>query len=80
MLQSRDIYCQQIEQIFTRWYKRSFKDPQNGSMLSTGALSQHESYDIPGTVRGYLTKNAKPQELQELLRLTDQLLLEEGLI
>jgi DNA repair protein SbcD/Mre11 len=79
-LQSRETYCQQIERIFPRWYERSFHDPSTGNTIAMGGLDFRHVRDVSGTVREYISANAKPQEREDLLQLAEQLLQEEGLV
>ncbi len=80
-IQDRERYCREIEAIFPRWYDRVLKDTRNG-VVTEASLTFQQTHDVAGTVRHYLQTalaNRSEAERAELLRLTEELLVEEGL-
>jgi len=79
--QDRERYCQEIEAIFPRWYDRVLKDTHSGA-VTEASLTFQQTHDVVGTVRHYLQivlADRNESERAELLRLTEQLFVEEGL-
>jgi hypothetical protein len=79
--QDRERYCREIEAVFPHWYDRVLKDTRSG-VVTEASLTFQQTHDVVGTVRHYLqTVLADRNELEraELLRLTEQLFVEEGL-
>lgn len=80
--QNRERYCQEIEAIFPRWYDRVLKDTHSGAVTET-SLTFQQTHDVVGTVRHYLQTvlaDRNESERAELLRLAEQLFVEEGLV
>lgn len=79
--QDRERYCREIEAIFPRWYDRVLKDTHSGA-VTEASLTFQQTHDVVGTVRHYLQTvlaDRNESERAELLRLTEQLFVEEGL-
>jgi len=79
--QNRERYCQEIEAIFPRWYDRVLKDTHSGT-VTEASLTFQQTHDVVGTVRHYLQTvlaDRNESERTELLRLAEQLFVEEGL-
>lgn len=79
--QNRERYCQEIEATFPRWYDRVLKDTHSGTVTET-SLTFQQTHDVVGTVRHYLQTvlaDRNESERTELLRLAEQLFVEEGL-
>ncbi len=80
-VQNRERYCREIEAIFPRWYDRVLKDTHSGAVTEAG-LTFQQTHDIVGTVRHYLQTvlaDRNESERTELLRLAEQLFVEEEL-
>jgi exonuclease SbcD len=75
----RDGLCRQIQEIFPRWYARTFK--QMGSEAGAGGgLSVRRLDDVAGNVRDYLKRNlGKHAEWSEISALAEELLAAETL-
>lgn len=79
--QDREHYCRKIEAIFPRWYDRVLKDIHTGA-VTEASLTFQQTHDVVGTVRHYLQTVLAARtesERAELLRLAEQLFVEEGL-
>ncbi|MCC6456937.1 MAG: exonuclease subunit SbcD [Caldilineaceae bacterium] len=74
----RDGLCQQIQEIFPRWYARSFK--QLGSIAGADSgLSAQRLDDVAGNVRDYLKRNlGEHTEWDEISALAEELLAAEA--
>jgi exonuclease SbcD len=75
-MHDRDALCQQIQEIFPRWYKRTLK--QVGSEAgSSGGNSLQQINDVAGNVRDYLTTHlGKRADWKEISALAEALLAE----
>lgn len=79
--QDRERYCREIEAVFPRWYDRVLKDTHSGEVTEAG-LTFQQTHDVVGTVRHYLQTvlaDRNESERAELLRLAEQLFVEEEL-
>lgn len=79
--QGRERFCREIEAVFPRWYDRMLKDTRSGA-VTEASLTFQQTHDVVGTVRHYLQTvlaDRNESERAELLRLTEQLFVEEGL-
>ena len=77
----RERYCRAIEAIFPRWYDRVVKDTRSGA-VTEASLTLQQTHNVVGTVRHYLQTvlaNRSEGERAELLRLAEELFVEEGL-
>jgi len=78
--QDRERYCQQIEKIFPRWYTRTLKDKRSGA-ITEASLTFHQVHDVRGTTLHYLQNQlTNNQDREELLRLAEELFVEEELV
>jgi exonuclease SbcD len=74
----RDTLCQQIHDIFPRWYGRSIKEIGRGLSQHVSFAPQH-MYNVAGTVRDYLTTQISGHsQRDELIALAETFLAEEG--
>lgn len=73
---NRDMLCQRIQQIFPRWYRRTFREI--GGATQVASFTPQQMQDVVGTVRDYLRISLSGHPKQdELLILAEELLAEE---
>jgi hypothetical protein len=73
----RDGLCQQIQEIFPRWYDRTLK--ATGSEAGAGGISMQRLDDVAGNVRDYLANSlGEHAEWDEILALAEALLADAG--
>lgn len=76
----RDALCQQIQEIFPRWYARTLKQMGSDARSPEG-VSLHQLGDVTANVRDYLAMNlGNHAEWNEILVLTEELLAQETVI
>lgn len=80
LTQQYEPYCQEIERIFPRCYRRDIKDIRSDIVTEAG-LEMHQTRDVVGTTRHYLQTQLKGHKaLPELLQLAERLFEEEKLV
>lgn len=78
--QQYEPYCQEIERIFPRCYRRDIKNIHSDVVTEAG-LEMHQTRDVVGTTRYYLQTQLEGRpEQQELLQLVELLFEEEELV
>lgn len=76
----RDGLCQQIQEIFPRWYDRTLKEIGNETVASEG-ISMERLDDVAGNVRDYFAKSLGTHaDWNEISALVESLLADELLI
>lgn len=74
----RDGLCQQVQEIFPRWYTRTLK-PVGSETGPGGDLEMKRLDDVAGNVRSYLASALEGnQEWEEILALAEELLAADG--